>query len=810
MSSQPDFLRFTDWRQDFMYEDFKKFVLEFDIYNPDFLDWIEHHQASYHTFSLYSVLAKNYVSQQQRIDEVTNFFISHNPSLHLKSNINFIKDLQVKYPDILDFHKLGDLLIDYVKQQNKANQFSNIADLVYYLLQHFPLVLTKLYEYLILDIQENCYIDRKCKDPIWSLLAYSQDKDHDTGILDALIYCFQKNLKFETYSNYLGYWIKKTNHIEIKYKIIKLAHIAVCNALQQEEFYSIENYLKVQKDNALEPYLSFLAYDEQQISIETLQRVIENENLHTALRFEAVLSHYLILKQQHPLKKKITQQFLMLSIQYLWSKIGLIDDYDLFDKTESFFNLDEKLLALKSSRLVSKVYRHLACDKQPEQYHQSIIESVLETVKYTFQWRLDQEKEITRSYSSCEYEFEYLTKKLLCTYVLQAPQLDILYQNLIDGLELFIQELPDAHRFHEDIATLIYQLGFNVPEKYHRLFKYWIKLELNWKAKGFSNEQVWQQLLDAEVIYKEAIFNPDQDFEQQFYSAVYCLGYDRKEDWFGKFVMDVFETFFQQEVEWIDEDSNVDLNTLADDQVIYLNRIDPELEWRLFDGGCFKIDNLYYSFFIYKSMGQYWTNNRSFLSVFNDILKYFHFNHAIYELETDQRELSYFSAHAEKFDQLNQILKLPCIKPEFFTPEAKSPEFLMVEAEYKRIISNGGFSSYIDQNFIDIPKPHSRVSDEARKWLLSMQDEMKKRAFNYLEYSDENFIKQVIYIHNLFVALAIKMVYDPARMNNVKQQKPFLQAQHYRSVGLDQQQRLAFINMIFNSNTMGYQLKLNG
>ncbi|MDM1020847.1 hypothetical protein QSV37_11135 [Acinetobacter sp. VNK23] len=811
MSSQQDFLRFTEWKHNFEYEDFVHFLSTFDIERADFLDWIKQHQAQYYYFRFYALLAQNYISQQNKLMELIIFFVQQKK--FSESDFKFIQFVQQKYPELLDIEKFELTLIGYIQQNQEPEKFSKIKNLIESLIRDFQPKLLKLQDYLLQLASTEFYTQLKYDDPLDILLNRAWNENQDNGILDIILQHFKKNNHFRTYSNTLGLWIKKTDNLKTQEKIVEIAQQSIQNAFTQTQLYLSEYYQRHQKENkiqALEPYISFLKYDQQQFnSTPLLIKIIEHPQLHLALRFEAVLSYYLLLKKYHPLKTEITQQFLTVPFLERWSYQGLLYSYHLFDQTLDFFSLDEKLLALNYPHWIADVYQCLMQPNYPPEQYDKIIQSILESIAHLFDRVIDHYQP-----NRCIYDGQYfdLLRRILVTYTLNEQQRTDLYQILLQGLEKSILKLDNESYYYQEIVVVMHRLGFQIPTQYYQLLTPWIKLELQWLEHGFNLQEIWQQLKDADVIYPEATFNPDEEFGSQFCSAIHSIEYNRKDDWFDKFVMDVFECYFDQPVEWLDEDSSINPDTLTKEQLINFNQIDPNLEWKYFNKNTFKLHEQYYQFFIYSTMGEYWTENRSFLSIFNNILKYFHSNLSIYCLEADywNRDYVYFSAHAEKFDQLNQILKLPCIKPEFFTPEAKSPEFLMVEAEYKRIISNGGFSSYIDQHFIEIPKPHSKVSDEARKWLLSMQDEMKKRAFNYLEYSDENFIKQVIYIHNLFVALAINMVYDPARMNNVKQQKPFLQAQHYRSVGLDQQQRLAFIDMIFNSNTMGYQLKLNG
>jgi len=128
MSSQPSFLRFTDWKNKFELKEFNQFLSEFDIDDPDFLAWIEHNQAPYVYFQFYSLLVKNYHHQQQNISKILNFLLLQKPD-HRSAFISYITETQKKYPDILDLDKFEDILLQHLKYQDIPNYFLEFESL---------------------------------------------------------------------------------------------------------------------------------------------------------------------------------------------------------------------------------------------------------------------------------------------------------------------------------------------------------------------------------------------------------------------------------------------------------------------------------------------------------------------------------------------------------------------------------------------------------------------------------------------------------------------------------------------------------
>lgn len=336
----------------------------------------------------------------------------------------------------------------------------------------------------------------------------------------------------------------------------------------------------------------------------------------------------------------------------------------------------------------------------------------------------------------------------------------------------------------------------------------WEKCALKWQEQGLNQEQVFQMLIDAEAIPANKIFNsdypvlphalfPENEVEN------FLMYNPRGEE---PLYVELFNNFFPHEVKWLYREE--DIKNIPSDQLIHFNYVNPELEWQSTRNFYFRCDVQYYHFFIYNFMGSEWINNLSIMAVFQQILKHFNINKVVYSLGDNNswggNEI-YFSAHPEKFEKLNQILQTPCENIAiFFTPEAKTLEFLNIKMQYKQIIANRGFTSALNQNFVTVPETQSETSREAKEWLINMIDEMRGQALQHLKQTD--FSQKAIKIRNLFISLAWNTIYDICVANELKGRFPLWQSNRYQDDILDQQQQIALLDDIFNPEDLAKHL----
>lgn len=802
-TQQMDFLRFTDWKNNkFEMEDFQRFLSEFDIFQPDFLKWIEQNQASYVYFYFYCLLVKNYHNQQQDIPQILAFLLAQEPNAR-GAFISFIKYPQQKYPDILDLQQFEQCLIQHIQQYDlekcfpEFESFFNACCLFYFRFQALPYYLCKHVtapNHLLVSSLVQC--------------GYWQDIDH--GILDLLIVSFNQSQVSGIFSD-LKNWAEKTKYSSVQEKIATFSRLTLQKILENDQPYYAENYIQAQDNRqaqSIEGYIDLLRYLPDQQTQILLSQIIENIHLHIAIRFEAVFIYFCINQQQHPIKAQLTQQLLTLSLSARWGKSsaysGIINSYDLFKQTD-FFTLDEILLALNSTQWCYTACEPLSHYSNEKDQQQKIIQAVIDATSAMIQRMLAVSAE---DYVNAEY-IGCLTN-ILKHYDLMTLQRQQLESLLLDGLQQFIAYFTEQKYLHKEMVEIIYGLGFSVPDEYFNLLGIWTKLEFAWQIKGREKADIWQQLIDAEVITQDAVLDSDEDFSSQFFSSLDLITYGNNDD--TPFGYEVFQHYLKSPIQWLDEE---DLSEISPNLFMEINREDTELEWKRIEYFYFKYNEQYYRFFIYDFMGRDSVNHLSFLTVFNQILKRFNSDKAIYRLEGAEDFFGenevYFSVNQEKFDNLNQTLNIPCIKPIFFIPEAKSPQFLAIEFEFKQIVKAGGFIkasgflSSFNKVFVKIPEPQSLVSSHAQKWLISMINEMRSRALPLRKHDD--FFEHAINIRNLFVSLALNMIWDCGVVNELKKKHPLCSITSYQAEDLAQKQSVKLLDLIFNEKDLATHLQ---
>lgn len=798
MAQQQDFLRFTDWKNEFEPEEFKQFLAEFDIDNPEFLAWIEQNTAPYAYFEFYSLLVKNYHCQQQHISKILDFLLKQTSSID--AFISFIKEPQKKYPDILDLDQFEQCLIQHLQSQDIKTYFPEFKSL-FSACCLFSFRFQKIPHYLCQHvIATNSAL-------VYELTMCCHWHNHDYGILDKLLEFTQQGHRYNNIYHDLKNWAERSEDLIVREKIATIMQLTLNDLLKDPTPYYSEIYLNALQNHqakTIEGYIDFCRYLSNTKTKEFLNQLIENQNLHIAIRFESVLVYFLTFQQQHPLKGQLTQQLLTLPLGQRWGSSsanhGFVYNSDLF-KQPDFFNLDEILLALHSTQWCYEACKALHHYSDDIEIQQNIIMTVIDTVAAMIQRMLKVKADDYVNAAPIDYLVSLLKK-----YNLNTEQRQKLESTLIDGLEWFFAHFAEQKHLHKEMIEIIFSFEFKLPDEYLELLNSWTKLELTHQEKNLTKQQIWQQLIDAEVISQDAEFDPESPIFPNFLGHANMLMYSsRNND--NSFYGEVFESYFPHKIKWLYDEEQI--KNIPTDQLIFLNRENTELEWKNIERSYFKYDEKYYTFFIYDFMGRDWVNFPSFISVFHQILKYFNINKAVYQLKDTEgfgRDDVFFSAHPEKFEQVNQILGIECIEPIFFIPEAKSAQFLFIESEFNKIVKAGGFVKAgglilsLNRKLVEIPKPQSLVSKDAQKWLISMIDEMRSRALSSLRHKD--FSQQAIDIRNLFISLALNMIADFCVANQLKKKHPLWESSRYQAENLDQQQRRRLLDFIFEETDL--------
>lgn len=724
------------------------------------------------------------------MNKILTFLILQKPDSR-GAFINFIKEPQKKYPDILDLEKFEQALLQHLKYQDIPSYFLefeslfNAFCLFYFRFQKIPAYLCQ-------------YVTAENTKLVQQLTQCSYWHNQDYGILDKLLEFSQQGHRYNFYYDFKN-WAERSEDINIQEKIATIMQFTLNDLLKDPTPYFYEPYLYALQNhraNTIEGYIDFCRYLPNPQTKAFLNQLIENQSLHIAIRFESVLVYFLTFQQHHPLKQQLTQQLLTLPLGQRWgycsSNHGFVYSFNLF-KQPDFFSLDEILLALNSTQWCYEACKALYDYSDNIEIQQKIITTVIDAVAAMIQRMLKVNAD------------DYVTDEpignlvlALKEYNLNTEQKQKLESILIDGLECCIAHFTKQKHLHQEMVEMIYSLGFNVPDDYTDSLSSWTKLELSYQAKGLSKQQVWQYLIDAEVINPDAELDLEKQIFPNFLADANMLMYSSRNNdytFYDKF----FEHYFPHKVEWF---YNEEIKNIPSDQLIYINHENPELEWKSIERSYFKYDDKYYTFFIYNFMSRDWVNFPSFICIFHQILKYFNIHKAVYQLKDTEgfgRDDVFFSAHPEKFAEINQILGIECIESVFFTPQAKTTEFLTIENQYKKIIQDGGFISSLNQTFVEIPKTESIISKDAQQWLISMINEMRNQALMYLNQDD--FCQQAISIRNLFISLALNMIADYCVAHELKKKVPLWENTRYVS------QDLAILDTIFNQQDLAVHLQ---
>lgn len=138
-------------------------------------------------------------------------------------------------------------------------------------------------------------------------------------------------------------------------------------------------------------------------------------------------------------------------------------------------------------------------------------------------------------------------------------------------------------------------------------------------SESFNPKKNWQKLIDHQIIPQDAEYNENEDFSLQVLKILDYATYNNRE--FNDFYYKFFNHFFPYTVQWIYDKDEID--KISSKSILYINQEDPKIEWLYIDHFYFKLNEQYYYFFIYNFIGRAWINRKSFLAIFNQVLKYF-------------------------------------------------------------------------------------------------------------------------------------------------------------------------------------------
>lgn len=620
-----------------------------------FLNWTTHHQAKNSLFQFYILLVKNSQNQQKDIDLIVNFI----NSIH---HTNIPKILKVSScatsidPELLDIKQLEHALILHLQKLESSLSKNNIYtqhDLIDFIKKLIHIIdhdqlhnFKKLHQHLIKNI--SLYDEHI----INSLIDLEIKHGFTEGTLNQLIEHL-KNQKAAYTSKHMVSLAKKTEHEHTRQKLVDISLMALSKLLQTPKAYHAQ-------PNQEEPepilyHIDMLFYSNNKSTMKILSRIIKNRKLPVYIRFEAVFIYFEKHRHHHPEKSKISKKFLSKNSQYRYRERDLTPkcfDDKLFQNTE-FFNLNEILIAIQHQPR-DLICRYIKLYHTP-QHQDKIINALLTELNVEFNQTILNTSTLHHLCSA------------LKQYQLTTKQQTELHNHLLHR----IRRQPNI-----ELVEMLYRFHGDVPSEHLQLLSIWSQLEYSWFQKGLDLSQIWHSLIDAEVLPTDAVFDPTQyvSFESVFLGNIKKLEHDRNSDY--RFEQGMSPKSIHQLIEWLDPS---DLENIPSSEITYFNDSNQENHCKIYF--YFKYQNRHYGFFIYHSSR--WSKNQSFTFMINHILTYFKLEQSIYFFEDDDpshyydgEHDVYFSAHRQKFKELNQQLCMPCIEPAFFTPTGQSTSFL--------------------------------------------------------------------------------------------------------------------------------------
>lgn len=348
------------------------------------------------------------------------------------------------------------------------------------------------------------------------------------------------------------------------------------------------------------------------------------------------------------------------------------NEIEYFNENGQFSSLDDALHALEKGHCYGACAVLRAnkdnCIASRDKIIQKLIGAVQyyldETINYFAQKKLfDQDKVKCRVYQhnayDCAVNISYLNNTLN-TYGMQSQEKIVLENILQNGLDQLIDHFPNEYVLTR-IADLIYDSDYDFSAKYVDLLSDWKWLKYQWQEQGIDKQQVWQQLVDVEMLKDDVYLEPDDNeyFDDDLLPALAESNNLVISDHKPETLCDVFENmtegFLQGEIKWID-DKNV--ATIPVDAWIQFNTPSQRE----------KPNQIEYCYFEY--MGKYYRSEfdcsidcfMTVIQAFNPFLQLFKPNLAVYLLPTDQEPVLFFTANKEKFDALNEVLKIPVME----------------------------------------------------------------------------------------------------------------------------------------------------
>ncbi|WP_333661464.1 hypothetical protein [Acinetobacter sp.] len=343
------------------------------------------------------------------------------------------------------------------------------------------------------------------------------------------------------------------------------------------------------------------------------------------------------------------------------------NEIEYFNENGQFSSLDDALHALEKGHCYSACAVLRAnkdnCIASRDKIIQKLMDAVQyyldETLNYFFLKRSGCRIFRYHGYD-CSTYISYLNETLNF-YEIQPYQKLILEKILSNGLDQLIDHFPNEYVLTQ-IADLIYDSNYDFPAKYVDLLSDWKWLKYQWQEQGIDKQQVWKQLIDVEMLKDDVHLEPDENeyFDDDLLPALHesdnLVISDHKPETLCDVFKNMTEGFLQGEIKWLDDK---EIENISVDSWIQLNTSSEREKINPIEYNYFEYIGQYYQFaFDYSCADEF----IAVIQAFNPFLQLFKPNLAVYLLPTDQEPVLFFTANKEKFDALNEVLKIPVME----------------------------------------------------------------------------------------------------------------------------------------------------
>ncbi len=732
-------------------------IVDLDRMPPDFIDYLNTsvRKSKNYFFYLGCLIVRSFLSEDKNLDFIVDEFMSDYHYLYCSTGDLF--RLRFNHQDIINMDDFCLSLQRYFSRKKKLDNHD--IKIIQWMLDEFydqAKVITKFYEknQSILELRVRC----------------GRKKDDNDGFLEDLLLLVQETkypLKIlHKLDTDLLCWLEETKKSVTKEVIANIASESVSKVFYQHpEMLMV--YQEKDDSSSFIPLLSALNFFHSDQMKNILQSIIESNRFLLYLRTECALLMLDIFNTRHELLRVFIDRVFHVDcsdsdVYFPSTRIGSID----FFKDNRFFSIEDLVCFYRERKWNYQAIETLT-------YKMSIDNEQAEVTKNLLSL-IDQELESMKDLATSGQDIKTIVSfEKIIELLLLDKKIDrsIVGEKIINIIDFFDHSgFGDVHR----IVYLAHENKFALPEIYRKYLGYWDQYALCLVDKKISANEVYQRFIECGVISSPFEFNDMCDF---FSDLDWRIGCDDNKIIIQRknFNMrDIFDGFCRGFLGLKSDFFRYDDALNIADSVMLLNENTAVASWSEFvKYYTMGVNGQQYSCFMYHAHDYY----QALAGVLLLLLKIYKPNLSLYYFTDDYGYYDYefFGADELLFDQLIAELDFPCRKVKFFEPLQPTTEFLQIESELNKIISDQGFYSMIQpDDFIDLSKKMRGISRDQADWLVSMIPEMQAQA----SLPSEDIFAQALNVRNLFVALAREMIYDKRFANQLNGRKPLWTKEH--------------------------------